>query len=102
MEVEPVKDRELITTRLVRFREVLRRNRGRFAPTCRRRSLQPKSAETVNSLVVLRSLLPLPTDAIIDLSIVGRADPLSALVVPTTYAAELRLRNRSLDGHRSH
>ena len=75
--MDPVNDRALITTRLVRFREVLRRNRGRLAPTMARRSVQPKSAETVNSRVALRPLFPLPTDAIVDLSIVGRAHPLS-------------------------
>jgi hypothetical protein len=76
--VDPVKDLALITTRLVRFTDVLRRNRGRLAPTIGRRSVQPKSAETVNSRVPLRPLFPLPTDAIVDLSIVGRAHPLSA------------------------
>ncbi len=83
MEVDPVKERALTTTRLVRFREVLRRKRGRLAPTIARWSVQPKSAETVNSRV-LRPLLPLPTDAIVDLSTLGRAHPLSALVEPST------------------
>ncbi len=71
-----------MTTRLVRFTQVLRMSRGRFPPMSARRSVHPKSAETVNSRVLLRPLLLLPTDAIIDLSIAGRAHPLSPLVEP--------------------
>lgn len=98
--MEPVNDLALMTTRLVRFTDVLRINRGRLAPTIGRRSVQPKSAETVNSRVP-RPLFPLPTEAIVDLSILGRAHPLSGLVEPPTYVAEPRVRNRSLGGHRS-
>lgn len=75
LELDSVKDRALITTRLVLLTEVLRRKRGRVPPTSARRSVQPNSAETVNSRVPLCPPIPLPTDGIADLSFMGRAHP---------------------------